>query len=203
MAQLTEDQVAFIKEQNLTVEDFFDGSDLSKRDRAAKMEAANKRFYYGGFACAKAGHTLRAKAGHCIQCDTRQIAYATRYSRPGLLYVAGSLAGRCVKIGTAEDFEARLIRLRSEGYGGFSDWRMLAVTKTVDRAGEIEATIQSRLTQYKRDAPYAKAGVVQEARELFACNFPIAAQAMISVVSGAQVRLLCDLDTAKQYEWTQ
>lgn len=201
-AKLTPQEIAFLESQGLGAEDMFDGSNMSQRDREAAMEALGKRFYFGGKPCGAALHTLRAKAGHCIQCDTSKIAFSTRHSSPARLYVAGSLRGQRTKIGSAGSIDERLVRLRSEPYGGFDDWEMLAATPTLANAGKIEASAQRALRDFQQPAIYTKAGVAQLAREMFACSFPVAAKALIDALPDPQeFELLCNLQQAKRYEW--
>jgi hypothetical protein len=48
MAQLTNEQLAFLKVQKISPSWLFDGSGLSKRARDEAMDALEKYFYYGG-----------------------------------------------------------------------------------------------------------------------------------------------------------
>ncbi len=202
MARLTSAQIEFLQSQGLAAEDMFDAENMSKRQREAEMETQGKRFYFGGAPCRKAGHTLRTKPGHCIQCETKQIAFAKRHSSSARVYVAGSLKGQRTKIGSAESIDSRLVRLRSDVYGGLDDWEMLAATTTLANAGQIEANAQKALHGFQYTSVYMKAGHAQEAREMFTCAFPGAAQALINALPDPrQFELLCNLREAKQYDW--
>lgn len=203
MAKLTPEQISFLQSHGLTADDMFDGSKRSKRDREAAMEAVGKRFYFGGASCAAAHHTLRSKRGQCIQCKPQEIAYARRYAKPGEIYVAGSKKGRCVKVGVAEYAADRERHLRSEEYGSYSDWKILASTNTVDGAGRIEAAIQKQLAHFSISGSYEKGGARQDAREMFRCNFATAAVVVSEVMpKSAKLSFHCSPDEAKLYEWS-
>lgn len=202
MAMLDRAQLEFLRSQGLSAEDMFDASAMgSARERIAAMEEAGKRFYFGGAKCGAAGHTLRSKRGQCIQCKTAEIAYTRRHSAPGRLYVAGSLKGRCVKVGTAADPKERLVRLQSERYGGHEDWVVLASTDTVVGAGDLEARVQRQLAGYSREATYMKGDSKQRAHELYRCSFATAATAMLEVVPSGTLHLHCDQRQASSYDW--
>ena len=100
MVQLTNEQITFLKSQGIAPAQLFDASHTkSKADREAQMDALELSLYFGGAACAKGGHTLRTKAGHCIQCDTSKIAYQLRHSASGYVYLAYSQSKKLTKVG--------------------------------------------------------------------------------------------------------
>lgn len=202
MAKLTADEIAFLTSQGIGVEQMFDAAGMSVADRKLAMKAAGKYFYVGGARCAAAGHQIRTRQGHCVQCNTSLIAYALRHSSSAQVYVAGSLKGRCVKIGSTEDIGQRLVRLRSHSYGAFDDWEMLAATQIIDNAGRFEFEAQKKLSRFQSKSIYVKSGAKQEARELFVCTFPVAANALIAVLPEPNMLApLCTLQRAKMYEW--
>jgi len=202
VATLSDNQVAFLQKHKIGVSEMFDATGLGRKQRIAAMEAAGKRFYFGGTPCEEAGHTLRVKAGHCIQCGTQHIAYGTRYSKPSRLYVAGSLQGRVVKVGLTLDPADRLKKLQSDRYGGFSDWKILAITGMVASAGKLEAKVHKQLEHYRRDGSYFKGDKEQDSLELLGCSFVSAADALgSSLPNGVEYELLCDVDEAKKYDW--
>jgi hypothetical protein len=51
--------------------------------------------------------------------------YRDRYFSPGYVYIAGSLAGCLLKIGTTKDVWRQDYRLRYVRYGNLKDWRVL------------------------------------------------------------------------------
>src|SRR5947209_3307686 len=121
---LTEREIYFLSRYRLTPDDVFDGRRFSQagaREEAKRVGA----ILVLGSACRAAGHRLRTRPGHCAQCDPKKIAYQERFANPGYVYIAGSLAGRVVKIGTCINVPQRENQIRTEGYGGQSDWVVL------------------------------------------------------------------------------
>ena len=71
------------------------------------------------------GDRLRSRPSHCIQCDTSRIGYVKRHHDAAYIYVAGSLASKVVKVGSAIWPERRVGALNTRYCGGISDWVML------------------------------------------------------------------------------
>ncbi len=80
----------FLKAHRIPESLLFNAEGLSKRARILAMEAFDKKFFYGGSVCSNGGHSLRTKAGHCIQCDTSRIAFQLRSSDAGFVYLCYS-----------------------------------------------------------------------------------------------------------------
>lgn len=171
MATLSEAQIQFLVEQGISLSQVFDGSGLRAKDRVAKMDALGTPFYYGGAACQAAGHTLRTKPGHCIQCDTSKIAYQLRHSASGHVYIAYSASRQFAKVGYSQAHpNDRITFLRRECYGTASDWE-LKDTVLLDRhAGQREFAIHALLERHRKPVVYEKyPGVFVECREIFSC----------------------------------
>ena len=124
MAQLSKDQVSFLKSQAISPAQVFDASKTtSKADRESQMGVLELSLYFGDAACKKGGHTLRTKAGHCIQCDTSKIAYQFRHSASGYVYLAYSTNSGLTKVGFTKNHpQDRTELLRREKYARASDW---------------------------------------------------------------------------------
>lgn len=176
MAQLTKEQLAFLKAQKVSPSWLFDASGLSQRSRKEAMDALEKYFYYGGASCAKAGHTLRSKAGHCIQCDTSIIAFQLRNSAAGFVYLAHSKSKQFSKVGFSKHHpQDRKDFLNKEAYGNITDWDIKRIVAMTKDAGKKEFEIHSSLAKYQKAITYEKTrGVFVECREIFACDYQIA-----------------------------
>ena len=107
MADLTRDQIDFLYSQEIPLSHVFDATGMRKVDYAKVMKDAGFSFAYGTTPCAKGGHSLRTRQGHCIQCSTSVISYQTRYRAPGYVYIAGSPGARLLKIGTTDELDRR------------------------------------------------------------------------------------------------
>jgi hypothetical protein len=143
------------------------------------MEALGTPFYYGGVSCKAAGHTLRTKPGHCIQCDTSKIAYQLRHSASGYVYIAYSGFRQYAKVGYSQAHpHERIAFLRRENYGSASDWELKDATHLEKNAGKQEFAIHALLERYRKPVTYEKyPGILVECREIFACPLPIAVAA--------------------------
>jgi len=181
MAQLTVDQIRFLKLQNVSPSLLFDGTGLTKAQRDLAMDGLEKYFYYGGTACAKAGHTLRSKAGHCIQCDTAKIAYQLRSSASGYVYLAYSKSTKLTKVGYSKHHpQDRGQFLRKEAYGNINDWDIKKIAFLNKDAGKKEFQIHSALEKYQISINYEKArNVFVECREIFNCDLEVAVAAFL------------------------
>lgn len=185
MASLTSDQRLFLKRQGVSLSLVFDASGLSKTQRLSQMEQLDKKFYYGGASCKAAGHTLRSKAGHCIECDTAKIAFQLRSSQSGYVYIAYSRRGLCAKVGvTSVGPKERIALLAASGYANCTDWSLIESVYLMRNAGSKEFQIHSLLERFQRQVVYEKqCGVEQECREVFFCKLPHALTAFQMVLS--------------------
>lgn len=180
MAKLSKDQLAFIKQQNFSPANFFDVSGgMSKEERKLIMGELELYFYFGGAVCKKGGHSLREKDGHCIQCDTSQIAYQLRNRASGSVYLLYSSRKRLVKVGfTIRNPVDRASALRAEGYGGADDWEVRKEVYLEQNGGKAEFEIHSLLGAYVAPVVYQRPGGREvECREIFSCPLKIAVSA--------------------------
>jgi hypothetical protein len=179
MAKLSEEQVQFLREQGISLSQVFDGSGLRTKDRIAKMDALGTPFYYGGASCQAAGHTLRTKPGHCIQCDTSKITYQLRHSASGHVYIAYSVSRQYAKVGYSQSNpDERVAFLRRENYGTASDWELKDTVLLERNAGQREFAIHALLERYRNAVTYEKyPGVFVECREIFSCPQHVAVAA--------------------------
>jgi hypothetical protein len=119
MAKLTADQKSFLNSQKISLRDVLDVSGMKKNQYQAVMDKTGQHFTFGGSRpCGAGGHTLRTKAGHCIQCETSRIAFALRSSAQAYVYIAGSYAQKLIKVGTTKDLDDRVVKLNTDRYGG-------------------------------------------------------------------------------------
>lgn len=184
MAELNQEQLLFLKSQKISPSMLLDASGLSKAERLAEMDALEKHFYYGGASCKSEGHTLRTKAGHCIQCDTSKIAYQLRNSASGYVYLAYSASSSYVKIGYSKYHpQKRGAFLRNEGYGNIRDWDVKKVA-IIDRdAGKMEFLIHAALESFQKPIFYKNMnGIRVECREVFNCSLDHAVRIFTSII---------------------
>lgn len=176
MAKLTAEQIQFLKVQKISDSMLFDASGLSTGERIESMELLEKAFYYGGAKCAKGGHTLRTKAGHCIQCSTAKIAYQLRSRAAGYIYLALSPSTLLIKIGfSALHPQDRGAFLRHEAYGNLKDWEVKRVHNATRNAGQKEFAVHGSLSHFQKPISYQKTqGNFVECREIFQVELRLA-----------------------------
>ncbi len=173
---LTAEEISFLKQQGISENDVLDARFMSVDERKKKAKELGKRLILKS-PCGKGGHRLHTRYGHCVQCDTSKLAFVGRYSQKLYVYIAGSLEKSWIKVGTASDIEQRERSLRSSGYAGANDWRMLLHFK-VDNAGRVEHEIQSFLEKYGSSQKYIKQNKEVEVLEVFQCSFDKAHEAL-------------------------
>lgn len=171
MATLTIEQLSFLKSQGISLSLVIDAGHLTKSAREALMKESGHHFYYGGTPCKAAGHSLRTKAGHCIQCDTSKIAYQLRSSAAGYVYLAHSERNGYIKVGFSEiDPYNRITWLQSSSYGNVNDWEIKRSVRIQKNAGKCEFEIHAALEKWRKPVVYLKNGSTVECREIFYCT---------------------------------
>jgi hypothetical protein len=179
VAELSSEQRAFLAANGIALSTVFDATGMRKTDYQDAMEELGKSFAYGVTPCRRSMHTLRTRAGHCIQCDPAKIAFMLRYDSSGLVYIAGSEAGRLIKVGSSGDIEQRRGTLNDLCYGGQRDWQILASAKC-GAAGRIEFAVHSKLAPFATSGHYFRGAKKQNCYELFRCDFVDAQDALKS-----------------------
>ena len=177
---LSKEEKAFLRSQNLSDADVYDGRGQASAEWKRAAREAGLTVVLGA-PCAKGGHRLRTRSGHCIQCDTSKISYQKRHHSVGYVYIAGSKSAQLLKIGTAVDIEQRKGNLRRQAYGGASDWEMLFSAK-VTNGGKTEGEAIRRLAKYRVSASYAKDGNQQEAIEMLRVGYTKALNAVAKAI---------------------
>jgi T5orf172 domain len=138
------------------------------------MQEEEQYFAYGNIEC-PSGLTLRSRPssrriGNCIQCSPASIAFATLHYISSFVYVAGSLDGHLIKIGSSTAADNRLYTANLVGYASCSDWERLFCIN-VQQGARIESDVQSKLRPYQRQINFMRSGTRQTARECFACSY--------------------------------
>jgi hypothetical protein len=112
-------------------------------------------------------------------------AFRDRNYAPGYVYIAGSLSGRLIKIGTTINIGPQQKRLRNLKYASLNDWMILYYV-WVDEGGRIEHDARRRLRHYKSLRMYEKDGSWQKGRETLKCSFSMAYAALSNLLTGEQ-----------------
>lgn len=182
MAKLTKEQASFIKKIGLSVCDAFDASEMLAKDWKLQMRDVDKLIAFGVTPCKKFGHSLRTRAGHCVQCNTANLGYLLRFSKRADVYVAWSSTGKLAKIGYSKDANLRSLTLNEWKYGGQDDWEIKLIYEC-DEAGRVEKTAQTKLARYRKPGiTYMNGLVKRSCTELFKCKLREALEALESTV---------------------
>lgn len=197
MAELSESQLAFLNSHNVPLSLVFDASGMRTADYKRVMGEEGKCFAIGVTPCARGGHRLRTRAGHCAQCDPAKIAYMLRHVSPGYVYIAGSVVGQLLKVGATESIGGRRVSIR--GYADLFDWQILAHAHCAG-AGKIEGHIQTRLARFHVHRDYRKGPRRQTCYELFRCNFSRALDVLRSA-TGAEPEIAGHPIELRSYEF--
>jgi T5orf172 domain len=193
MTIFTDDELRFLARHGFTVDDVYDGRGESQETRRQGAKAAGKTLILGP-RCRAEGHRLRTRSHHCVQCDPKKLAFQQRYNSPGYVYIAGSLFGRVIKIGTAIDITQRESQLRSERHAGFGDWEVLFFIK-VSQAGRVEYEASSRVKGRRLFGTYFKDNISQTATEVIRCSFSAAHAAIVETVG--------NISRYQTWQWTR
>lgn len=187
MAELTPEQRLFLKRHKISVSAIFDATGMSKSQYQDAMRAEDKYFAIGVTACRKEGHTLRIRSGHCVQCDTSDIAYFFRHYANAYVYIAASRKKSLTKIGFSTDPADRMRTVNCFSYGGADDWGVISQLKCKN-AGSIEFDVHEKLSPFSSPQSYYRSGVKTNCLETFACGYPIARQALKNVVGDNEMK---------------
>lgn len=187
---MTAEERHFIIEQGLPEELFIDANGQSVNQIEEKMKSLGKVFAFNTTPCDKYGHTIRTRAGHCIQCDTARIAFILRNVSFGAVYVAGSIKGQLIKVGTANSKEARAESLNRTKYGNQDDWEILLSFSCLN-AGALEFESHKLLRPYAAtDVKYSHENRDQQTYELFRCSYKRAKDSLSQIIDKLKIEVI-------------
>lgn len=179
---LTTSQLRFLNRIGVPISKVFDATGMGPREYRPMMHALDLLVAVHVRACKKAGHTMKFRAGHCAECNPKNISFEIRHNEPGEVYLAYSSGSQRVKIGTAKDAAARVQGLNQYGYGNAQDWQLEYYVRC-DKAGQVEFGIHRRLREYLVSEDYPKNEQAYTARELFDCGLDVARCAIVEALA--------------------
>jgi len=175
--RLTDIQWEFITKHNVSFDRVFFANGMKHRQFRVAMKAGGYEVAVGVAECERAGHSMRNRSNHCVQCAPYSLTCQRRHETAAYIYIAVSDSSSLVKVGLTNDLKTRGYMLNQSSYGGHSDWKM-AESVFCHEAGKVEAEVHRSLSSYKYCASYIKQGARVDCRELFVCNVEIALQAL-------------------------
>jgi hypothetical protein len=178
---LTLAECAFLRSHNYRISDVFDGRGMGKTDRKEAAKRAGCELILVASCTAGFGHRLTSRSGHCFQCSPKRKSFEKKHGRSGYVYIAASITGRLIKIGTTKDLASRERTLCSEPYANLCDWRIVA-SVWVDKSGDVEDRTLARLVSYRVDITSVREGQNVLQKEVRRCTFEVALNALTAEV---------------------
>jgi len=127
--------------------------------------------------------------------------FRDRFYGAGYIYIAGSMAGRVIKIGVTGALGGYDRYLQRRKYGGLNDWEVLYHFWVNDGAGRIEHEARALLQGRKRMKSYEKDGRIKKAREILRCGFSAAHEALLRAVADDERSQEWKSDRSGRYEF--
>lgn len=187
---MTNEEQNFINEQGLPEELFIDANRQSINQIEGKMKSLGKVFAYNSIPCDQYGHTIRTRAGHCIQCDTARIAFILRHVSFGTVYIAGSVKGQLIKIGPTSSKASRSESLNRTKYGNQDDWEILLSFMCLS-AGALEFEIHKLLRPFAAtEIKYSHENRDQKTYELFRCSYKRAKESLTQITNDLKIETI-------------
>lgn len=183
MTKPSTDQLSFLTHHNIPWSKVFDAAGMRRIEYMKVMSENELVVAIGVSACKAASHTMRNRAGLCVQCNPASLAFLLRYDEPGDIYIAHSVSTGFTKIGSSKNAGARITSLNSQGYGQASDWQ-LDFHQWCEKAGYVESLIQARMVNHRGFSSYVKQGLTIDCQELFTCSVKVAISAAKKVLIG-------------------
>jgi len=183
MATLSTELSLFLKRHKISPSNVFNATGMSTAQYGAYMRPLGLEVAIGVSPCAKGGHQLKNRSGHCVICAPATLAFQARAKKDGKVYVLRSKVLNLVKIGSTGDTAERLINLNREGYGGATDWE-IKFAKLATNSGDVEYRAQLSLAHTSVTRSYKRSGVAIECQELFACEVELAIQSVTTAIAG-------------------
>ena len=152
------------------------------------MKEQGKAIAFNTTPCSNGNHTLRTRAGHCVQCDTARISFILRNMSFGTIYIAGSVKGQLIKVGSTERKIDRKASLNKSKYGGFNDWEILYSAQCIN-VGEVEDKIKNALKKHGISNQYNHDNHVQLTSELYKCGYSKAYETVLQIKERDKIEL--------------
>ena len=174
MTRLSEEELQFLKRHNVPISRTYDASGVAKAQYHETMKSLELWIAYGTSPCSAAGHRLRTRSGHCVQCKPANLAFQNRHDDVGEVYVAHSPRRRFTKVGMAKDAESRIHQLSIIQYGRIDDWKLYFKIVS-NRAGLLEFQVHTKLSEHHFPRKNAEWANSIDCQELFSCEPEVAA----------------------------
>jgi hypothetical protein len=171
-------QQKFLDQHKIPTSLVMDGTGLKGKALKQLMTDGNYLVAVCTTPCAAAGHTMKMKSGHCVQCNPQNIGFRANFYRPGSVYILQSKATKLIKVGsTGAPLDERVKKLNAVRYGRTDDWTLFA-SQEFDEAGKIEFSMQAVLRAHREISHYEGQSRDGECHEIFNCSAKFALAAL-------------------------
>lgn len=140
------------------------------------MKAEGKGFAYNATSCENEGHTISDSTGHCVECEIKRIATTKRSFSVGCVFIAGSVIGQVIKIGSTRSKEIKAASLNRTKFGNYDDWEIL-YSCYCPESGKVEDAIMTELKRYSSNVHDEHHDRLPKTKELFRCGYNKAIEA--------------------------
>lgn len=182
---LTKAESNFLAQQGFSESDVYDGR-RQTRDAYRRNAKEHGKSIVLARPCNRAGHRLKTRSGHCIQCDTSKLEYERRHNANGYIYIAYSANADLTKIGSTRLRTGREESLNESAYAGQRDWKLTHSVK-VNGAGAVEKKVQGALKKHSVEGYfYSKGRQRQRATEVFRVSEEKAKQTIDAIISSGK-----------------
>ena len=104
---MTKEVLEFIAEYKLNPQHFFNANgQILTTEIKDQMRSEEKIFAFNTSTCGN-GHTITSRSGHWIVCEPKNIHFTLINFNEGFVYIAGSIKGSVIKIGSSNNIEKR------------------------------------------------------------------------------------------------
>ena len=182
MSRLSNEELEFLKHHKVPLSRVFDATGLSKSEYGPVMKSLEMWIAFGTTECREAGHQLRVRSGHCVQCKPANLAYQNRTDEIGEVYVAHSSRRHFTKVGTSKDAMSRVSQLNINQYGRIDDWKLF-YKESCARAGSVEFQVHSELGAHHFARRNQDGANSINCQELFGCEPAVAVEVVKAVIA--------------------
>lgn len=166
MAELSQEQLAFITYHNIPMELVLDATGMRRKDYIPYMKSKGMYLVYGVGFCQRGHLAMRTPSGACVFCNPAYINYLKHNRNDGFIYIAVSLSKKLIKVGGATNVQSRIASLNSQNYGNIRDWKLISFF-SIKEIGKREREIHQALQDYLVKIPYLKDGKMVDTNEIF------------------------------------
>ncbi|MBT0812963.1 GIY-YIG nuclease family protein [Litoribacter ruber] len=177
----------FIKHHKLPKFYFFNAKGKTVIEVRKKMKKEGAYFAYNTTPCKNGEHRIRDRKGHCVVCNTAYITFMLRFNESGYIYIAGTIDGKMMKIGSTNNVARREKSLNKSKYANCTDWEIIYYFFCT-KIGLFEYKATCKLSNHSTKIQYKHDGVFHMAQEIYLCSFKTAYSVIKSLQENIEIK---------------